>query len=561
MKKNKFSPFLYFLLISVAIILSFDLFTIPYIKETHSISSPLFGLELDPNWNVSKENGKIILSGSELGYATISMKKIEEIRIKEDLKKQILPSVVEKIEKVEFRMNPKKGGVNLNLENIGSEGIHRMYTVNFHRNGVDIMKSENENVLLHKTYPFKLSFGKWYEVKTWIENRTIYLKVNNFTLSFYDPDLYPITRISFQTWEGSSAKVSDIKIGVKKKEITRLLREDFTVLGRICCYLFFLLGIFLLFFKINARYAAWFFLGCLATFIRERPTLWFSQQTFTGDILLPYTIPFLIVSSYILRKGYRDFYSLLLGGIITNSLIAFGGGYELVASGVIERIDIIGASLMIFVAPLLLIDKYISKKPVITFQERIYEILTDKTKFYLLLFLILLIFLGYSEIGLAVSPLPFYLSVIALIAEFTLLYLMFSFLSDSTITSLSISEILPNRKEWKILAVTLFPIYFLLLAFFVWREVLTFVPLSIVILSILITLLPLPFWIILLKKCKKKHMKTVNIELKRYVNKKVLLIFLCLNSLPLFFLVPISMALRIVMTVIVLFFLLVDVLK
>ena len=553
MKKNKFSSFLYFLLISVGIILFFNLFTILYIEEIHSIPSPLFGLELDPNWNVSKENGKIILSGSELGYATISMKKIEEIRIKEDLKKQILPSVVEKIEKVEFRMNPKKGGVNLNLEDIGSEGIHRMYTVNFHQNGVDIMKSENENVLLHKTYPFKLSFGKWYEVKTWIENRTIYLKVNNFTLSFYDPDLYPITRISFQTWEGSSAKVSDIKIGVKKKEITRLLREDFTVLGRICCYLFFLLGIFLLFFKINARYAAWFFLGCLATFIRERPTLWFSQQTFTGDILLPYTIPFLIVSSYILRKGYRDFYSLLLSGIITNSFIALG------ASGV-ERIDIIGASLMIFVAPLLLIDKYISKKPILTFQKRIYDILTHKTKFYLLLFFIFLIFLGYSEIGLAVSPLPFYLSVIALLAEFTLLYLMFSFLSDSPITSLSLSEILPNEKEWKILATTLLPIHFLILTYLTWR-VLTSVPISIGIASILITLLPLPFWIILLKKCKKKSMKTMNIELKRYTNKKYLLIFLCLNSLPLFFLVPISMALRVVMTGIVLFFLLVDVLK
>ncbi len=213
MKKNKFSPFLYFLLISVSIILSFDLFATVYVKEeVYSIPSPLFGLELDPNWNVSKENGKIIFSGSEVGFVRISLERVGEIKIKEDLKKQILPSVVEKIEKVEFRMNMEKGGVILNLEAVEHKGGYRRYLVNFYQNGVDITKRESENVLLHETFPLNLSFNRWYKVEAWTENKTIYLKVDNFTqVSFYDPNPYRINSISFETWEGSKAKISEHK--------------------------------------------------------------------------------------------------------------------------------------------------------------------------------------------------------------------------------------------------------------------------------------------------------------------------------------------------------------
>ncbi len=134
--------------------------------------------------------------------------------------------------------------------------------------------------------------------------------------------------------------------------------------------------------------------------------------------------------------------------------------------------------------------------------------------------------------SLVVSFLPFYLSVIAFIAEFTLLYLMFSFLSDSQITSLSISEILPDRKEWKILVVIYSPIHFLILIHLALGA-LALVPLSTVILMIAIylLLLSIPFLIILLKKCKKKCMETMNIELRKYVNKKYLIIFLCLAFL------------------------------
>jgi len=162
--------------------------------------------------------------------------------------------------------------------------------------------------------------------------------------------------------------------------------------------------------------------------------------------------------------------------------------------------------------------------------------------------------------GLAVSPLPFYLSVIALFAEFTLLYLMFSFLSDSPITSLSISEILPNKREWKILTASFLPIYFLILGFLVWK-VSKLLPLSTIIVLMGMNLLAVPFLIILLKRCKKKHMETVNIELKKYVNKKHLLIFLCLASLPLFFLAPVSATLGVLTTLIVLFFVLADILR
>ncbi|OYT42524.1 MAG: hypothetical protein B6U78_00990 [Candidatus Aenigmarchaeota archaeon ex4484_224] len=555
MKKNKFLPFLYFLLISVAIILSFNLFTISYIKKTYSIPSPLFELELDPNWNISRENGETVFSGSGVGFARIPLERVGEIKIKEDLKKQIFPSVIEKIKKIEFRMKVEKGGMNLNLESIGHEGIYRRYLVNFYQN-VDITKREGENVLLHKTFPLNLSFDRWYKVKVWVENRTIYLKVNNFTrVSFYDPNPYRINRISFETWEGSKAKISDIKVEVKKKEIFKLMYEDLTVLGRICGYLFFFLAIFFLLFKVNARYATWFFLGCLAALAAERPTLPFSQQLFSEGFLIGfslYTFPFLIISSYLLRKGFRDFYSLLLGGLITHLLIDFSLN--------VVRMNIVGLSLMIFVGPLLLIDKYISKRPIITFQKRIYDIFTNRRKFYLLLFFVFIIYWGYSEMGLAISPLPFYLSVIALFAEFTLLYLMFSFLSDSPITSLSISEILPNRKEWKILTASFLPIYFLILAFFVWK-VSEDLPLSTIIALMGINLLAIPFLIILLKRCKKKHMKTVNIELKKYANRKHFLIFLCLASLPFFFLAPVSAALGILTTLIVLFFVLVDILR
>jgi len=357
MKKNKFSPFLYFLLISVSIILSFDLFATVYVKEeVYSIPSPLFGLELDPNWNVSKENGKIIFSGSEVGFVRISLERVGEIKIKEDLKKQILPSVVEKIEKVEFRMNMEKGGVILNLEAVEHKGGYRRYLVNFYQNGVDITKRESENVLLHETFPLNLSFNRWYKVEAWTENKTIYLKVDNFTqVSFYDPNPYRINSISFETWEGSKAKISDINIEVKKKEFFKLMYEDLTVLGRICGYLFFFLAILFLLLKVNARYATWFFLGCSAAFLAERPTLWFSQQVFDEGFLIGfslYTFPFLIISSYLLRKGFRDFYSLLLGGLITHLLIDFSLN--------VVRMNIVGLSLMIFVGPLLLIDKYIS---------------------------------------------------------------------------------------------------------------------------------------------------------------------------------------------------------
>lgn len=557
MRKNKFSPFFYFLLISLAIILSFDLFATVYIKEgAYSVPSPLFGLELDPNWNVSKEDGKIIFSGSEAGFARIPMERVGEIKIKEDLKKQILPSVVEKIEKVEFRMNMEGGGVILNLEAVKHKGGYRRYLINFYQNGVDITKREGENVLLHKTFPLNLSFGQWYKVKAWIENRTIYLKVNNFTqVRFYDPNPYRINSISFETWEGSKAKISDIKIEVKKKEFFKLLYDDFAVFGRVCGCLFFFLAIFFLLFKVNPRYATWFFLGCSAALLAERPTLWFSQQVFNEEFLIGfslYTFPFLIISSYLLRKEFRDFYSLLLGGLITHLLIDFSLN--------VVRMNIVGLSLMIFVGPLLLIDKYISKKPIITFQKRIYDIFTDRRKFYLLLFFVFIIYLGYSEMGLAVSPLPFYLSVVALFAEFTLLYLMFSFLSDSPITSLSIIEILPSRKEWKILTASFLPIYFSFLAFFVWK-VSKLLPLSTIIALMAINLLAIPFLIILLKRCKKKRMKTMNIELKKYVNRKHLLIFLCLASFPFFFLIPVSAALGIVTTLIVLFFIIVDILR
>ncbi len=331
--------------------------------------------------------------------------------------------------------------------------------------------------------------------------------------------------------------------------------EDLTVLGRICGYLFFFLAILFLLLKVNARYATWFFLGCSAAFLAERPTLWFSQQVFDEGFLIGfslYTFPFLIISSYLLRKGFRDFYSLLLGGLITHLLIDFSLN--------VVRMNIVGLSLMIFVGPLLLIDKYISKKPIITFQKRIYDIFTNRRNFYLLLFFVFIIYLGYSEMGLAVSPLPFYLSVIALFAEFTLLYLMFSFLSDSPITSLSISEILPNKREWKILTASFLPIYFLILGFLVWK-VSKLLPLSTIIVLMGMNLLAVPFLIILLKRCKKKHMETVNIELKKYVNKKHLLIFLCLASLPLFFLAPVSATLGVLTTLIVLFFVLADILR
>ena len=301
--------------------------------------------------------------------------------------------------------------------------------------------------------------------------------------------------------------------------------RDFTVLGRICGYLFFFLAILFLLLRINTRYATWFFLGCLAAFTAERATLPFSQQLFSEGLLIGfslYTFPFLIISSYLLRKGFRDFYSLLLGGLITHLLIDFSLN--------VVRMNIVGLSLMIFVGPLLLIDKYISKKPIITFQKRIYDIFTDRRKFYLLLFFVFIIYWGYSEMGLAVSPLPFYLSVIALFAEFTLLYLMFSFLSDSPITSLSITEVLPSRKEWKILTASFLPIYFSFLAFFVWK-VSKLLPLSTIIALMGMNLLAIPFLIILLKKCKKKCMETMNIELRKYVNKKYLIIFLCLAFL------------------------------
>ena len=557
MRKNKFSAFIYFLLVSVTIIFSFNLFTTLCVEKTHSLPSSLFKLELDPNWNVSKENGRTIFSGSGVGFARVSMERVGEIEIKEDLKKQILPSVVEEIEMVEFRVNVEKGGVNLNLEDIGREGIHRRYLVNFYQKGVDITKREGENVLLHKTYPLNLSFDRWYKVKAWVEDGTIYLRVNNFTpISFYDPNPYRITSISFETWEGSKVEISDIKTEVKKKEFFELICEDFAVLGRICGYLFFFLTIFFLLFRINARYATWFFLGCLAAFTAERATLPFSQQIFNEGLLIGftlYTFPFLIISSYVLRKGFRDFYSLLLSGLITHLLIDFSLN--------VVRMNIVGLSFMIFVGPLLLIDKYISKKPIITFQKTIYDIFTHRTKFYLLLFVALTIYLGYSEMGLAVSHLPFYLSVIALFAEFTLLYLMFSFLSDSPITSLSIDEILPNKKEWKILTASFLPVYFSILGFLIWRASEQHLPLSTILALMAINLLSLPFLIILLKRCKKKCMQTMNIELKKYVNRKHLLIFLCLASFPLFFLIPVAIALGILTTLIVLCFVSIDILR
>ncbi len=125
---------------------------------------------------------------------------MEEIKIKENLKKQVFPSVIEKIEKVESRTNMEKGGIILNLESIGCEGGYRRYLINFYQNGVNITKRESENILLHKTFPLNLSFGRWHKVKAWIENKTIYLKVNNFTLvSFSDLNLYRINSISFET--------------------------------------------------------------------------------------------------------------------------------------------------------------------------------------------------------------------------------------------------------------------------------------------------------------------------------------------------------------------------
>jgi len=82
MGKNGFSALVYFLLVSVVIIFFFDLFASIYVRETYSIPSHPFRLELNPNWNVSEENGKIILSGSGSGLARVSMEKVGKIKIK-----------------------------------------------------------------------------------------------------------------------------------------------------------------------------------------------------------------------------------------------------------------------------------------------------------------------------------------------------------------------------------------------------------------------------------------------------------------------------------------------
>jgi len=543
--------FFFFLLLSCAFLSLFDCLVFVHVKEFYHVS--LEEMMLDPNWKVIEEGGKGILLGEGEGFARI-FPPVWEMRIKEGLRKRLIPDIFSGVKMVSFEMKIEEGGLNLNFRE-STRGAHQRYVLGFHENGIDISKVRDEEVLLRQSVPVNLSIGRWYEVEASMEEGILTVKLDNMTLiNFRDPDPLHGDSVSFETWEGTRAKVSDAEVLFEKKDVVQLMTQDLLTLGRICAYILFFLSITFLLSKINYRYAVWFFLGCLALFVRERPTLWFSQQMLSEGFLIAfslYTFPLLIVSSYVLRKGFFDLYSLILAGLVTNCLINFG------APGV-ETIDVLGGALMIFVVPLLVIDKYLLERSIITFQKRVSSLFKSKLKFSLFLLITFLIFIGYSEMGLAVSPLPFHLSVVAFIGEFVTLYTIFSLLRPRATGTLV--EMLPDEKEWKALTLFYVPTYILTLAYLILK-ITDVVSLSFIVLATCMTILPAPLWIVLLKRNASKKQEVEEVDLKDYVSRRHLLLFLFLTSLPLFFLIPVSMFLRVLVMVLSLAVMIVDIIK
>ena len=160
--------------------------------------------------------------------------------------------------------------------------------------------------------------------------------------------------------------------------------------------------------------------------------------------------------------------------------------------------------------------------------------------------------------GLAVSPLPFHLSVVAFIGEFVTLYTMFSLLRSRATGTLV--EMLPDEKEWKALTLFYVPTYILTLAYLILK-VTDVASLSFIVLVTCMTILPAPLWIVLLKRNASKKQEVEEVDLKDYVSRRHLLLFLFLTSLPLFFLIPVSMFLRVLVMVLSLAVMIVDIIK
>ena len=518
---------MFFLIFSLLLSLTINLVTIYLTKNVYyyDFETPL-GLELDPNWKIEEENGNNVLVGVGHGYAKITPNRFYPITKENDrpLPKTLLPSLENlKVTKLKVKLKLEEGSININFRE-SFEKYHLRYLITFEENFLLVENWVGPHWIFHMWKQVNFSLGEWHSIEVLMEDAVFTLKLDGEIVIEFE-DGFPIEKglVSFETCPNSTAKIDDVEIHIQKPDVLTAFLSDLKPVSMIFTYPLSIFLLTLLISKISFRYAFWIFLGTLSLILSERPTLFFSREFGYGFLIayFLYSFTMLIFSSLLWRKGKTDLYSIILAGLIIGCLLGFGKTG--LGPGALAHF-----SLLAFTIPLILVDSFILK-PTIKMPEIFTKTIYSKKLKTSILGILILIFSAKSAMGMLTSPLSFHLSLIALIGEVALVYLLALIILGKTQRNVDFKTLLPNEKEWKIITVAFFMIYVPLMGHLAYKAK---VPLNLILLNVLPAAILTPIFLVLLRFRLNKNLsgtlETIDLS-KHFSLKKPLLIFFLLT--------------------------------